>query len=241
MQGDIQASANLATGLNLDYNGALHALFDLAGIAKGDFNGRLLAWINFQLGATYTEINGAMAALAAANGSANFAGMVSPFANQIPNPWDAGAAVGAPGTLPTGWASIPIGLSTSVVRLGQINGLNYIDIRFYGTTTGQYGSMRLTPNTGIPFVSGENSFGAVNMSFIDSTNIANISDYGIEFTYYNSGVYLSNGGIKSCLPITNVLSNYFTENIYVNASCNSKQLSFYFNMSGASAARPINT
>lgn len=40
------------------------AKFDANLIAAGPFNGRLLAFINAQLGTTYTEINGAMNAYA---------------------------------------------------------------------------------------------------------------------------------------------------------------------------------
>ena len=56
------------TGTALSYEGDWHALFDGDGIAQGAFDGRLLAWINDQLGAAYGELNGAMAAFAASQG-----------------------------------------------------------------------------------------------------------------------------------------------------------------------------
>lgn len=71
-QGLRQASVRAVTGKAFDYNGDWHALFDLAGIAAGDFNGRMLAWINRRLSANYTSVNDAMAALATANGATNF-------------------------------------------------------------------------------------------------------------------------------------------------------------------------
>ena len=64
-----QASARAAAGTALTYDGDWHALFDQAGIAPGPFNGRMLAWCNAQLGANFTEINGAMTAFAVSQGS----------------------------------------------------------------------------------------------------------------------------------------------------------------------------
>lgn len=74
-QGQRQASIRAVTGTSETYEGDWHALFDLAGIPAGHFNERLLAWINLKLTAAYTEINGAMAALAAANGAFNFSSL----------------------------------------------------------------------------------------------------------------------------------------------------------------------
>lgn len=71
-QGDRQAAVRAITGTALSYEGDWHALFDLASIPVGDFDGRLLAWINQGLGTSYTEINGAKAALATAGGSQNW-------------------------------------------------------------------------------------------------------------------------------------------------------------------------
>ncbi|MGY3527295.1 hypothetical protein [Bradyrhizobium sp. USDA 4452] len=64
-----QATVRALTGTALSYEGDWHALFDGAGIASGPFNGRLLAWINAQLGTSYVELNGAMYAFAIANGT----------------------------------------------------------------------------------------------------------------------------------------------------------------------------
>lgn len=56
--------------------------------------------------------------------------------NIIRNNTMVGAVVGSPGTLPTNWnVSAPSGLVTSVAGVGTVNGINYIDLRFAGTTT----------------------------------------------------------------------------------------------------------
>ena len=70
-----QASIRAVTGTTLDYNGDWMALFDLAGIPKGNWDERMLAWINVKLGTTYTNVNNAMQALAAANSAFNFTSM----------------------------------------------------------------------------------------------------------------------------------------------------------------------
>lgn len=71
-QSDKQQSVRDATGTALNYEGDWHALFDDAGIPVGDFNGRMLDWINDYLGSSYTELNGAMNAFAIASGVANW-------------------------------------------------------------------------------------------------------------------------------------------------------------------------
>jgi len=68
-QGLKQASIRAVTGTAWDYNGDWHALFNLYGVADGDTNGRMLAWINAALGTSYTELNGAQAAYAISQGA----------------------------------------------------------------------------------------------------------------------------------------------------------------------------
>jgi len=66
--------------------------------------------------------------------------LVEPGAtNQIRNNSATGAVVGAPGTLPTNWTVSAFGLSSEVVALGTVNGIDYIDIRISGTSTSTTG------------------------------------------------------------------------------------------------------
>lgn len=76
-QSDVQASIRAATGTALPFEGDWHALFDQASIATGPFDGRLLAWINAQLVASYTSLPTAQQALAASRGFANWSSMTS--------------------------------------------------------------------------------------------------------------------------------------------------------------------
>lgn len=68
----MQASIRAVTGTTYTYEGDWHALFDNDGIPLGQFNERMLRWINVRLGGAYTEINGAMAAMALAEGADSF-------------------------------------------------------------------------------------------------------------------------------------------------------------------------
>lgn len=70
-----QASVRAATGTARDYNGDWSALFDQAAIPAGPWNGRLLAWINAQLGTSYAEINGAMNAFAVSQGAPSWSAL----------------------------------------------------------------------------------------------------------------------------------------------------------------------
>jgi len=54
--------------------------------------------------------------------------------NSIRNSTMVGAVAGSPGTLPTNW-STPVGLTQTIVGLGTENGLQYIDLRYSGTST----------------------------------------------------------------------------------------------------------
>jgi hypothetical protein len=63
------------TGTSLTYEGDWHALFDMESLPQDGFNGRLLRWINLKLTATFTELNGAMQALADNFGAYNFSSL----------------------------------------------------------------------------------------------------------------------------------------------------------------------
>lgn len=81
-QSDLQQSIRDITGTSLDYNGDWSALFDLDGIPEGDWNGRLLAWLNYSMGTSYTNLPEAQNAYAAENGAMNWSALntgVPPF------------------------------------------------------------------------------------------------------------------------------------------------------------------
>jgi len=70
-----QATIRSYTDTAESYEGDWHAAFTLDDIPQGPFDERLLAWINYQLSASYTELNGAMQAYAAGQGAYNWSSM----------------------------------------------------------------------------------------------------------------------------------------------------------------------
>ncbi len=74
-QEGVQAAIRASTGTTLDYNGDWSALFNAAGIATGSWNGRLLAWINVQLGTSHASLPQAQQAYATANSFTNWSSM----------------------------------------------------------------------------------------------------------------------------------------------------------------------
>ncbi len=89
-----QASIRAVTGTTHTYEGDWHALFTSLSIADGDFNGRMLQYINTYLTTSYTEINGAMAALAANLSVDSFQAIGAFTANG--GGWAGGGAAGTP-------------------------------------------------------------------------------------------------------------------------------------------------
>lgn len=74
-QGLRQASVRAVTSTTGTYEGDWHALFTVRGIAAGDFNGRMIAYVNNKLTASYNNVNDAMQALATNAGATNFSSM----------------------------------------------------------------------------------------------------------------------------------------------------------------------
>jgi hypothetical protein len=96
-QGDRQALVRAATGTALNYEGDWHTLFDQRAIAPGNFNGRFITWVNNSLSTSYTNINDAMAAYAANEGTFNWTSLSTLSQGSNPNllapfSWTAGAA-----------------------------------------------------------------------------------------------------------------------------------------------------
>jgi hypothetical protein len=78
--------------------------------------------------------------------------------NSIRNSVGVGAVAGTPGTLPTNWtvASSATGPTREIVGVGIENGINYIDIRYSGTSTSS-GALQISaePTTGVAALTGQ--------------------------------------------------------------------------------------
>ena len=97
--------------------------------------------------------------------------------NSLRNNTMQGAVAGSPGTLPTNWAVPALGtLSRTIVGTGTANGVDYIDIRFFGTTSSTSVSMGFDQNTQIPALNGQAWTASTYFSVIagSATNITSI-------------------------------------------------------------------
>jgi hypothetical protein len=76
--------------------------------------------------------------------------------NSIRNSTMVGAVAGSPGTLPTNWTSTLSGLTQTIIGAGTENGIQYVDIRFNGTATVNFGLLRHEALGQIAALNGQN-------------------------------------------------------------------------------------
>lgn len=110
-------------------------------------------------------------------------------ANRVPNPTGAGAVVGNPGGLPTGWAVVNAGVwSRAVAGRGEIDGVPYVDFRFFGTTpaSGNNSMLMQMENTNIPVSVGEDITLEVGVALV-AGSLDNITIMRIDAAERNSG------------------------------------------------------
>lgn len=74
-QSDIHEAVRTQITQRFSYGEDWSALFDQDNIPKGDWNGRLLNWINFKLGTSIPDYPGALQAFAESQGFNNWASM----------------------------------------------------------------------------------------------------------------------------------------------------------------------
>jgi len=148
--------------------------------------------------------------------------------NWIRNSTNIGAVSGTPGTLPNNWSTLPIGLSQQVIGTGTINGLRYIDIRFFGTATGQFESVFLDTATGIPAAMGETWTMSCYAAMVggSTTNVAATGIFLWDVT--SSGGYGS-GAIGIYIGITSTLTRYTATGITSDVTVAYLQPRFFFN------------
>lgn len=115
--------------------------------------------------------------------------------NRIRNNTMQGAAAGQPGTLPTYWPTGPGGLTREIVGRGVIDGIHYIDFRWYGTTTGSQCFMAFETGSQIPAESGQAWTASAFVAVIGGSteNINNIRLKIPEFT--DAGSYITEGSL----------------------------------------------
>lgn len=145
--------------------------------------------------------------------------------NGIRNNTMVGAVAGTPGTVPTNWASTNIGLTREIVGTGTENGVNYIDIKFSGTTTGQFGNIVFEPNNGVAASASQSWTGSAYIKVLAGAT-TNLSSVGMVLYYFNSTpAFLS--ATTAAASVTSTLTR-FTVTATTPASTAFVQPAFYF-------------
>lgn len=128
--------------------------------------------------------------------------------NSIRNNTMVGAVAGTPGTLPTNWAVSGLGtLTQTVVGTGTANGVNYIDIRFNGTTSTTQLTIRFEPNGtgGIPAANGQ-TWAASAWGAVIAGSTSNITSNGINANLWDAGGSFVGGAVLVSINTTATLT-----------------------------------
>lgn len=126
--------------------------------------------------------------------------------NSIRNNTAVGAVAGTPGTLPTNWSAALSGLTQTVVGTGIEDGINYIDIRLNGTTTGTSAGIRFETTTGIAVASGQ-TWTVSTFGRLVGGSAANITNFAVGISGLTAGgVATTDTGSASMTAVINSAS-----------------------------------
>lgn len=118
--------------------------------------------------------------------------------NSVRNNTMQGAVAGSPGTLPTNWRqSLQAGVSRTIVGTGTENGIDYIDVQFFGTPSASGGCfLYFSADTEISAAPSENWAFSCYFSLVGGSwaNVTSGSGTGLGMTPRNSGGSSISGG-----------------------------------------------
>jgi hypothetical protein len=140
--------------------------------------------------------------------------------NSIANNTGVGVVAGTPGTLPTNWTWNPSGgASTQVVGTGTEDGIPYVDVRLFGTTTNG-ASIQFCANTAIAAVQNQTWTESFYCKLISGTiqpsayvRLVERSSAGSYLTEGNGGIVLGASSVplgRSRFTLTRTLANAST-------------------------------
>ncbi len=145
--------------------------------------------------------------------------------NSVRNNTMSGAVAGTPGTVPTNWSySSVAGLTFSVVGSGVENGINYLDVRWVGTTSSIGGIGVLSePSTSVSAVIGQTWISSA-FARLMAGSLANCA-FGVGINEVNAGNTYLTGSSQSITPdsrplaqsrssLTRVLTNASTAAVH---------------------------
>jgi hypothetical protein len=155
--------------------------------------------------------------------------------NSIRNNTMVGAVAGTPGTVPTNWSDIPTsnGLSRQIVGVGTQSGINYIDIRYSGTTTAASSTV-LQPEPSTQTVA------ATGQSWTASAwwALAGGSTSGLTIVQRVTGRSSVGGFLENTdtsVTLTGTLTRYSASRTFTNASTERVSCDFAFSYASGAA------
>jgi hypothetical protein len=141
--------------------------------------------------------------------------------NSIRNNTAQGAVAGTPGTLPTNWTILGIGLGTltqQVVGTGTTNGVNYIDYRVSGTTSTTGFTLSFEQAAQIVAVNGQTWASSAWASLIGGST-TNINALNLTIDGRTAaGAFVGAVNNLSLLGVTSTLTRYTSTGTIANAS-----------------------
>lgn len=211
-QSERQQSTRDVTGNAGTWAGDWHKLFDDRSIAAGTFNSRMLAWINDEIGLTFTSLPSAQAGFANRFGLGRWSGVTAAgVVNKLRNPSLAGGTagvIGSGGAMPTNMGVTAAGL-TVTVAYGTAEGAPYMQLRFQGTTAATNAVILFETATQITAVQGDvltvNQY--VQRTAGDWTNVSELNIGGIEV---EAGAFEANNFTDDVLSEVNTGSPLLT-------------------------------
>lgn len=136
--------------------------------------------------------------------------------NGITNNIAAGAAVGSPGTAPTGWTKTSVaGISSAIVGSGIANGMEYIDIQWSGTATAN-AAQSLTFNMVAASI-GQTWTGSIYVQLISGTlpiSVLNMDEYNTGYLVGTNNPVSTTTDLKR-VAVTRTLNNAGTTQVRI--------------------------
>jgi hypothetical protein len=138
--------------------------------------------------------------------------------NHIRNNTMQGAVAGTPGTLPTNWSSTNnLDIATEIVDVGIENRINYIDIKFFGTTTGlTQQNIFFGPSNHIAAIDGQDWTASCWVKLVAGAP-TNTSGIMLAVHARNSGFTFVNSLFDFILPVNSTLTRYSFSGITAGA------------------------
>jgi hypothetical protein len=120
-----------------------------------------------------------------------------------------GAVAGTPGTNPTNWANSTAGLTKTIVGIGTANGINYIDVRFNGTTSSTSLAITTDATNIIAASNGQAWTSSAWLSVVGGSTV-NLNEVLLQLGQYTSAVaFLSNlNGANIVSSLTSTLTRF---------------------------------